>query len=132
MDFDPEAVREFEREGWNRAARAYETSFATATRQFIQALLDAAGVGQGAVVLDVACGPGFVTQAAADRGDDRGPVGGCHAGDCRAYRGGGALPRWRCVGGADRRGGRLGGSGVRRRTARLRFNTEIGQGSRLN
>ena len=47
MDFDPEAVREFEREGWNRAARAYETSFATATRQFIQALLDAAGVGRG-------------------------------------------------------------------------------------
>ncbi len=66
MDFDPEAVRTFEREGWNRAAAAYEASFATATRQFIPALLE--GIGPGADLLDVACGPGFVTQAAADRG----------------------------------------------------------------
>jgi ubiquinone/menaquinone biosynthesis C-methylase UbiE len=66
MAFDPEAVRAFERDGWNRAASAYETAFATATRQFIPALLDAAGTGTD--LLDVACGPGFVTRAAADRG----------------------------------------------------------------
>jgi ubiquinone/menaquinone biosynthesis C-methylase UbiE len=68
MDFDPEAVREFERAGWNRAAAAYETSFAGATRQFIDPLLDAAGIEAGAVVLDLCCGPGFVGAKAAERG----------------------------------------------------------------
>jgi ubiquinone/menaquinone biosynthesis C-methylase UbiE len=66
--FDPEAVREFERTGWNRAAAAYEAAFATATRQFIEPLLDAAAVGTGASVLDLCCGPGFVAAAAAERG----------------------------------------------------------------
>ncbi|HXT78937.1 MAG TPA: methyltransferase domain-containing protein [Acetobacteraceae bacterium] len=68
MSADPEAVREFERSGWNRAAATYEESFATATRQFIPALLDAAAVGPGMRVLDVCCGPGFVAAAAATRG----------------------------------------------------------------
>ena len=68
MDFDPEAVREFERTGWNRAAAAYETSFASATRQFIDPLLDAAAIGTGAAVLDLCCGPGFVAEAARTRG----------------------------------------------------------------
>ena len=66
--FDPEAVREFERAGWNRAAAAYETSFATASRQFIEPLLDAAAVGAGDRVLDLCCGPGFAGGAALDRG----------------------------------------------------------------
>jgi len=68
MDFDPEAVREFELAGWNRAAAAYESAFATATRQFIAPLLDAASVGTGASVLDLCCGPGFVGAAAGERG----------------------------------------------------------------
>ena len=68
MPFDPDAVREFERVGWNRAAGGYEASFATATRQFIEPLLDAAGIGTGATVLDLCCGPGFVGAAAAARG----------------------------------------------------------------
>jgi ubiquinone/menaquinone biosynthesis C-methylase UbiE len=68
MSFDPEAVRAFERAGWNRAAAGYETAFATASRQFVPALLDAAGVGPGLRVLDVCCGPGVVTAAAAERG----------------------------------------------------------------
>jgi SAM-dependent methyltransferase len=67
MPFEPEAVREFERAGWNRAAPAYESAFATATRQFIEPLLDAASVGAGASVLDLCCGPGFVASAAATR-----------------------------------------------------------------
>ena len=29
MTFDPEAVRALERDGWDRAAPAHETSFAT-------------------------------------------------------------------------------------------------------
>jgi SAM-dependent methyltransferase len=68
MPFDPEAVREFERAGWDRAAAAYENSFATATRQFIEPLLDAASIGAGARVLDLCCGPGFVAAAARERG----------------------------------------------------------------
>jgi len=68
MPFDPDAVREFERAGWNRAAATYEASFATATRQFIGKLLDAAAVGSGTRVLDLCCGPGFVAGAAASRG----------------------------------------------------------------
>jgi SAM-dependent methyltransferase len=68
MPFDPDAVREFERAGWNRAAGAYETAFATATRQFIEPLLDAAGIGVGAKILDLCCGPGFVGATAQTRG----------------------------------------------------------------
>ena len=65
--FDAEAVREFERAGWNRAAAAYEASFAPASRQFIEPLLDAASVGPEDAVLDLCCGPGFVADAAASR-----------------------------------------------------------------
>jgi SAM-dependent methyltransferase len=65
---DPEAIRAFEHAGWERAAHGYEASFATATRQFIPALLDAAAVGAGQSVLDIACGPGFVAAGAAERG----------------------------------------------------------------
>lgn len=65
---DFEAIRAFEHAGWERAAHAYEGSFATATRQFIPALLDAAYIGAGRSVLDVACGPGFVAAGAAERG----------------------------------------------------------------
>lgn len=68
MPFDPDAVREFERAGWNRAAAAYETSFATATQQFIGPLLDAAAIATGARVLDLCCGPGIVGAAAGTRG----------------------------------------------------------------
>jgi SAM-dependent methyltransferase len=68
MAFDSNAVREFERSGWNRAAGTYETAFATATRQFINPLLDAAGVRSGDQVLDLCCGPGLVAASAAARG----------------------------------------------------------------
>jgi SAM-dependent methyltransferase len=67
MTFDPEAVRAFEHAGWERAAALYAGTFAVATRPFIPALLDAAGMTHGRVVLDIACGPGFVTAAAAVR-----------------------------------------------------------------
>jgi SAM-dependent methyltransferase len=68
MDFDPDAVREFERAGWNRAATAYEASFAGATRQFIDPLLEAAAIEAGDRVLDLCCGPGFAGAAAQTRG----------------------------------------------------------------
>jgi len=68
MVFDPEAVRAFERSRWQQAAQAYETSFATATMPFIDALLDAAGVAAGTRMLDIACGPGVVAAQAVARG----------------------------------------------------------------
>ncbi len=68
MSFEPDAVRAFEHTGWQRAAAAYEDSFAPATAPFIAPLLDAAEIVAGARVLDVACGPGYVAAAAAARG----------------------------------------------------------------
>jgi SAM-dependent methyltransferase len=66
--FDPEAVRAFEHARWQDAAAAYSGTFAGATRPFIQPLLNAAGVSQATVLLDVACGPGFVASRARARG----------------------------------------------------------------
>ena len=37
----------------------------------VPALLDGAGIGQGTRLLDVACGPGYVTGAAAERAGER-------------------------------------------------------------
>jgi SAM-dependent methyltransferase len=68
VPFDPEAVRVFEHARWERAAPVYRKTFAAATRPFIDALLDAARVGRGTRLLDVACGPGFVASAALARG----------------------------------------------------------------
>ncbi len=68
MTFDPGAVRAFEHAGWQRAAAHYAATFAQATSGFVEALLDAARIGPGMPVLDLACGPGFVAGAAAGRG----------------------------------------------------------------
>lgn len=66
--FDPESVRAFEHARWERAAPVFAASFATATGQFVEALLDAAAVRDGTRVLDVACGSGVATAEAAARG----------------------------------------------------------------
>jgi SAM-dependent methyltransferase len=68
VTFDPEAVRAFEHAGWQRAAEHYTATFAHATTGFVANLLDAARVGAGQRVLDLACGPGLVAAAAAKRG----------------------------------------------------------------
>lgn len=70
MNFDPEAVREFEYAGWQRAAAEYDATFAQATVPFVDALLGAAGVTAGMRVLDMCCGTGVSTAAAAARGAD--------------------------------------------------------------
>jgi SAM-dependent methyltransferase len=62
-----DAFAEFERAGWERAAPRYE-EYWTDTVLFVEPLLDAAGVRAGSRLLDVACGPGFVSEAAAARG----------------------------------------------------------------
>jgi SAM-dependent methyltransferase len=61
-----DAFAEFERAGWERAAPRYE-GYWTDTVLFVEPLLDAAGVRAGSLLLDVACGPGFVSEAAAAR-----------------------------------------------------------------
>ena len=68
MSFQPEAVRAFEHAGWQRAAASYEDSFAPATAPYVAPLLDAVELSRGERVLDVACGPGHVAQAAAAPG----------------------------------------------------------------
>ena len=68
MSFNPEAVRAFEHAGWEKAASAYSATFATASGEFVEALLDAAEISTQTRVLDLCCGPGIVTEAAARRG----------------------------------------------------------------
>ena len=63
-----EAFTRFEHEGWERVAGKYDSTWSSSTRQFIPPLLDAAGVAAGTSVLDVGCGPGYVSAAAAERG----------------------------------------------------------------
>jgi ubiquinone/menaquinone biosynthesis C-methylase UbiE len=63
-----ESFAKFEHEGWQRVAGKYDSVWASSTRQFIPPLLDAAEVSGGMSVLDVGCGPGYVSAAAAARG----------------------------------------------------------------
>ena len=58
----------FEHEGWVRVADRYDSVWASLTRQFIPLLLDAVGIRRGMLVLDVACGPGYLAAAARERG----------------------------------------------------------------
>lgn len=65
---DSRAFHDFEHAGWERAAAFYGDAFGGLTAQTAGAMLDAAGARQGTRLLDVACGPGFITGAAAQRG----------------------------------------------------------------
>ena len=67
----PEGADDFSRleyRGWQRVASKYEQTWSGLTGNFVSPLLDAAGVTRGTRVLDVACGPGYVSEAAAARG----------------------------------------------------------------
>src|SRR5262245_41868721 len=61
---------QFERAGWEdeEIVSHYEQELTGLTSQSCQALLNAGRVQAGSRVLDVACGPGFLTAAAAERG----------------------------------------------------------------
>lgn len=69
-DEELRAFGEWERAAWEVRAAPYAASLGDLTRGSIPALLDAAGVGPGTLVLDVGTGPGFVALAAAARGAD--------------------------------------------------------------
>jgi SAM-dependent methyltransferase len=63
-----DAFHDFEHAGWERAAQFYGDAFGSLTAQTAGPMLDAVGASGGARLLDVACGPGFIAGAAADRG----------------------------------------------------------------
>ncbi|MEO5907036.1 MAG: methyltransferase type 11, partial [Saprospiraceae bacterium] len=52
-----------EHEGWSRVSALYDQSWANLTKQFIEPLLEAVEINPGMQVLDVACGPGYVSQS---------------------------------------------------------------------
>jgi ubiquinone/menaquinone biosynthesis C-methylase UbiE len=65
---DADAFNAFEAAGWEQRAAGYEDFFGPITTRLVDPLLDAAGVGRGTRVLDVASGPGYVAARAAARG----------------------------------------------------------------
>src|SRR5262245_56729282 len=68
MTQDATSFKEFERAGWTRAPEAYRSAFSKVTAQAIGPLLTALNVAAGERFLDVACGPGDLSAAAARRG----------------------------------------------------------------
>ena len=63
-----DAFRDFEQSGWNETATLYDSHFGRHTLNYVDDLLDAANVGSAMSVLDVACGPGYVSASAHRRG----------------------------------------------------------------
>ena len=63
-----DAFTKFEHEGWERVAGKYDSTWSTSTRQFIGPLLEAANISANVSLLDVGCGPGYVSTEAAERG----------------------------------------------------------------
>jgi SAM-dependent methyltransferase len=65
---DHEAFKQFERTGYSRVAEGYDQATAPVTAQVNDTVLDAVETGSGTRLLDVACGPGWLSAAAAKRG----------------------------------------------------------------
>src|SRR5688572_8293658 len=60
--------KKLEYDGWQRVAGLYENTWASLTRQFIEPLINYAGINAGMEVLDSACGPGYVAGSLEDIG----------------------------------------------------------------
>ena len=58
----------FEHAGWERVAQKYDSVWSSLTRQFIPYLIADAKISAGMSVLDVACGPGYVSAAVKELG----------------------------------------------------------------
>jgi ubiquinone/menaquinone biosynthesis C-methylase UbiE len=65
---DADAFNAFEAAGWEKQAAGYGDFFGSITTRVVAPLLDAADVGRGKRVLDVASGPGYVAAKAVERG----------------------------------------------------------------
>ena len=73
-DFDPESYTAEQRAAWNEAAPRYETMSSSLFGPVTEEFLDFAGLRKGWSVLDVACGPGIASRAAARRVAEKGSV----------------------------------------------------------
>jgi SAM-dependent methyltransferase len=67
-EVDPDAFDAFEATGWEGRAPGYDRFLGRITRRLTEPLLDAAAVGRGTRLLDVATGPGYLASAALERG----------------------------------------------------------------
>ncbi|MGD8348532.1 MAG: methyltransferase domain-containing protein [Gammaproteobacteria bacterium] len=67
-EIDSDAFAAFEHEGWESVCAGYEAHFGRLTRQSSEPLLDATAVAGDTRLLDVCCGPGMISAAAAARG----------------------------------------------------------------
>ena len=67
-EIDTEAFKRFERDGYSRVAEGYAKKTARVSSQSNDSILDAVAAGPGTRLLDVACGPGFLTASAVKRG----------------------------------------------------------------
>jgi len=65
---DADAFNAFEASGWEKKATGYDRFFGTLTGRLVEPLLDAASVGPGTRLLDIATGPGYAAGRAAERG----------------------------------------------------------------
>jgi len=65
---DADAFNHSEAAGWETRAKTYDDHWATLTSRLSDPLLDAVGAGPGLRLLDVACGPGYLTARAVERG----------------------------------------------------------------
>jgi SAM-dependent methyltransferase len=65
---DLEAFRDFERTVHDRLAQSYHDAFSSVSDRAIEPLLEAANIGAGTRLLDVATGPGTMAGKAAERG----------------------------------------------------------------
>ena len=68
MTLDPEKFRSFELAGWQEIPNGYHDAFGALTQQAVEPLLRAVRLKKGMALLDIACGPGYVAAAAAQRG----------------------------------------------------------------
>lgn len=68
QSIDPDAFNAFEAAGWEEKAAGYDHFFGGITGRFVGPLLDAAAVGSGTRMLDLASGPGYVAAEGAERG----------------------------------------------------------------
>jgi SAM-dependent methyltransferase len=66
--YDPAAFHRFEHDGWERLSQGYHRYWEALTTQAVPGLLAATEVAKGTHVLDIACGPGYVSGAASARG----------------------------------------------------------------
>jgi ubiquinone/menaquinone biosynthesis C-methylase UbiE len=65
---DADAFNAFEATGWDAMGEEYDHYWSALTSRLSDPLLDAVSAGPGSRVLDVACGPGYLTGRATERG----------------------------------------------------------------